>query len=117
MTNIALETRELMVGVQRYFCIYIYICVQECSPNILFRYLTTKVEKIDKYFPASSNKQIHEFLSNDDGKFEARTEALTAYLSTVSDPRGNNLRTFTDALKDLLFDREYVATHKWVFTK
>lgn len=79
--------------------------------------MSSKIEKIDKFFPASSNESIHMFLSNEDGKFEARKAAFMAYLSSVTDPTGTNLRQFTDALKDILFDREYVATHKWVFTK
>lgn len=88
------------------------------SINItIHRYMTTKVEKLEDFFPANSNESIMKFLSNEDGKFEARSAAFTAYLSGVSDPAGNNSRLFSDSLKDLLFHRDYVAQHKWVFSE
>ena len=79
--------------------------------------MTSKVEKIDEFFPATSNDTILKFLSNDDGKFEARQAAFEAYLSGLADPLGKHTKTFSDSLKDLLFDRDYVAQHKWVFSR
>lgn len=76
-----------------------------------------KVVKIDKYFPVKCNKLVEEFLSNSDGCFEERSNAFAALLSTVADPTGKDMRAFSKALKELLFDREYMTTHKWALTK
>lgn len=85
--------------------------------TIHFRYLTSKIEKIDRFFPANDNKTILEFLSNDDGRFEERSNAFAGYLNGVADPNGTNYKKFSDLLKNLLFHREYMETHRWVFTK
>ena len=76
-----------------------------------------KYEKIDKYFPATSTELILEFLSDDDGKFHLRRDAFEAYLSGVADPTGTNSRLFSDSLIELLFDRNYVKSHKWAGSK
>ena len=56
-------------------------------------------------------------MSNEDGRFEDRADAFTAYVSGICDPSETNIRTFSESLKNLLFHREYMETHRWVFSK
>lgn len=79
------------------------------------RYWTNKVEKIEKYFPATDNATILEFMSDD--RFEEKTNAFTAYIAGICDQNETNVKTFSDSLMDLLFHRDYIKSHKWVFSK
>lgn len=79
--------------------------------------MTNKAEKIDQFFPAKNNTMLHEFMSNEDGRYEDRMNAFSAYVSGICHPTETNLRKFSDSLMDLLLDREYIKSHKWVFSK
>lgn len=83
----------------------------------MYSYWSNKVEKIDSFFPAKDNETLLKFLSNDDGRFDARANAFTSYISGICDPTETSIRTFSDSLMDLLFQRNYIQSHKWVFNK
>lgn len=72
---------------------------------------------MENFFPVKKNETIIEFMNNDDGRFEDRAHAFTAYISGICDPTETNLRTFSDSLRDLLFHRDYLKDHRWVFTQ
>lgn len=122
LTSISLENREILKGLQR-FSNYNFTWLDLLSKSFLslilifnYRYWTTKHAKIDKFFPAKDNQTLLDFLADDD-HYEERVDAFSAYISGICDPKETNYRTFSDKLMDLLFPREYIASHKWVSNK
>ena len=69
--------------------------------------------EIYEYFPVPNNEVLEAFLSNTDGTFpEKRSQFEFLLYNTASKHKGHQ-RQFGEAMKNLLFTRAYVSTHRW----
>ena len=68
---------------------------------------------ISKYFPLKSNADLMEFLSDEEGTFEAKKKQFKYMLYTCVTNQKTQKRQFGEALKTTVFSRNYVTTHRW----
>ena len=68
---------------------------------------------ITDFFPIKDNGSIREFLSNEDGNFKERRKQFEFLLYDVSSKQKTHQKQFGEALKKLLFTRDYVSSHRW----
>ena len=66
---------------------------------------------IGEFLPFSSNAKIRQFMVADDGNFPKRKLALYKHLFGALDLKSN--QAFRDSLCRILFDRSYLAHHRW----
>ena len=69
-------------------------------------------EDITIYFPADTDQQILDFMSNADFKFKLRKLEFEKLLFTTISEKMTQ-RKFSDSLMATLFTRSYMLTHKW----
>ena len=69
------------------------------------------------YFPAKDNTMIHNFLSDEDGNFHAKRKQFEYMLYTCITSQKSQKRPFGEALKNTIFSRQYVSTHRWPSAK
>ena len=66
---------------------------------------------IGEFLPFSSNAKIRLFMCNEDGKYAKRKLALYKHIFGAVDLKSN--QAFRDSFCRILFDRQYVAHHRW----
>ena len=73
------------------------------------------METVDiySYFPAKDNDTLMQFMSNEDGKFDEKRKQFEYMLYTCITNQKTMKKPFGDALKNLIFSRNYVSTHRW----
>ena len=65
---------------------------------------------VAKIFPVDNQQQLHEFMDDSDGLFQARCHGFYEYLYHVRAP---TKKKFRENLKNLLFTDNYCQTHYW----
>ena len=66
---------------------------------------------LEEYLPFASNAKIHAFMNKDDGLLNKRKMALYKYIFGAIDLKTN--QAFRDSFCKILFDRSYMAHHRW----
>ena len=75
-------------------------------------HVVMETESIDHMFPIDNNGTIEAFMSNADGRFVKRKRELEKLIFSVWSPNISR-RQFSDSLINVLFTRNYIATHRW----
>ena len=73
------------------------------------------METVDiySYFPAKNNDMLMQSMSNEDGQFDEKRKQFEYMLYTCITTQKTQKQPFGDALKNLIFSRNYVSTHRW----
>ena len=66
---------------------------------------------IGEYIPFTNNAKVRQFMSNEDGNFNKRKLALYKHVFGAVDLKSH--QSFRDSICRILFDRQYVAHHRW----
>ena len=69
--------------------------------------------EIYEFFPLQNNKRLHEFLSVSHGNFKEKRHQFEYMLYNAATKHRSHQTQFGEALKNLLFTREYVCIHRW----
>ena len=75
-------------------------------------HVVMETEPIDHMFPINETATIESFISNNDGRFVKRKRELEKLIFSVWSPKITK-RQFSDNLINILFSRNYIATHRW----
>ena len=67
--------------------------------------------EISDFLPFDSNAKIRRFMNHEDGNFQKRKLALYKHLFGALDLKSN--QSFRDSLCKILFERHYLAHHRW----
>ena len=80
--------------------------------RLSFDHDMNKVEIYD-YFPINDDNSLREFLSNADGSFNEKRRQFEFMLYNAATKQKSQQKQFGEALKNLLFTRSYVSSHRW----
>ena len=72
----------------------------------------SELEDVSNIFPIDNDASMDRFLSQNDG-FEKRKRGFENMLFNLTSDQPSDKRQFGEAMKNLLFTRNYIHTHRW----